>query len=55
MCHKKEHRKTLRIAGNPELILGLMSVSVREADCSLTPHIVDHIDLRQFAKMNEKT
>ena len=32
---------------------------VLEADCSLTPHIVehlvDHIDLRQFAKLNEKT
>ena len=32
---------------------------VVEADCSLLPHIVehnvDHIDLRQFARLNEKT
>ena len=32
---------------------------VLEADCSLNPHIVehliDHIDLRQLARLNEKT
>ena len=34
-------------------------VFVLEADCSLLPHIVEHLvdhkDLRQFARLNEKT